>query len=61
MKKDLFISKSIIILIDYLCYFCPSIHGLQRIIDLYLLYASSHNITYNFQKTLGLSSTSNNF
>ena len=38
-----------------------SIHALQRIIDVCHSYASSHNITFNCQKTLGLSFASRNF
>ena len=46
---------------DDLCCFCPSIHGLQRIIDVCHSYASTHNIIFNCQKTPGLPFVSSNF
>ena len=64
MKVGCFVGKSLVnhlLFADDLCCFCPSIHGLQRIIDVYQSYASSHNIIFNCQKTLSLSFASSNF
>ena len=64
LKVGCFVGKSLVnhlLFADDLCYFCPSIHGLQRIIDVCHSYASSHNIIFNCQKTLGLSFASSNF
>ena len=64
MKVGCFVGKSLInhlSFADDLCCFCPSIHDLQRIIAICHSYASSHNIIFNCQKTLGLSFASNNF
>ena len=44
-----------------MCCFCPSIHGLQCIIDVCHSYAFSHNIIFNCQKTKGLSFAYSNF
>ena len=63
IKVGCFVGKSLVnylLFADDLCCFCPSIHGLQRIIDVCHSYASSH-IIFNCQKTLGLSSASSNF
>ena len=65
IKVGCFVGKSLVnhlLFADDLCCFCPSIQGLQYIIDACHSYASSHN-TYNIQlsKTLGLSFASNNF
>ena len=64
MKVGCFVEKSLVnhlLFADDLCCFCPSIYGLQRIINVYDSYASSHNIIFNCQKTLGLSFASTNF
>ena len=64
MKVRCFVGKSLInhlLYADDLCCFCSTIHGLQRIIDACHSYASSHNIIFNCQKTLGLSFASSNF
>ena len=64
MKVGCFVGKSLVnhlLFADDLCCFCPSIHGLQRIIDVCHSYGSSHNIIFNCQKTLGLSFASSNF
>ena len=64
MKVGYFVGKSLVnylLFADDLCCFCPSIHSLQRIIDVCYSYVSSHNIIFNFQKTLGLSFASSNF
>ena len=55
MKVGCFVGKSLInhlLFADDLCCFFPSIHGLQRIIDVCHLYAFSYNIIFNCQKTL---------
>ena len=64
IKVGCFVGKSLVnhlLFADDLCCFCPSIHGLQRIIDVCHSYASSHNIIFNCQKRLGLSFASRNF
>ena len=50
IKVGCFVGKSFVnhlLFADDLCCFCPSIHGLQRIIDVCHSYASSHNIIFN--------------
>ena len=57
MKIGCFVKKSLVnhlLCADDLCCFCPSIHGLHHI-NVCHLYASSHNIIFNLQKTLSLS------
>ena len=64
IKVGCFVGKSLVnhsLFADDLCCFCPSIHGLQRIIDVCHSYVSSHNIIFNCQKTLGLFFASSNF
>ena len=64
MKVECFVGKFLInhlLFADDLCCFFPCIRGLQRIIDVCHSYASSHNIIFNCQRTLGLSFVSSNF
>ena len=64
LKVGCFVGKSIVshlLFADDLCCFYPSIYGLERFIDVCHWYASSHNIIFNCQKTLGLSFASSNF
>ena len=38
--------------VDDICVFCPSVRGLQRILDVCQAYAESHGIIFNFNKTV---------
>ena len=64
MKVGCFVGKSLVndlLFADDLSSFCPSICGVQHIIDVCHSYAFSHNIIFNCQKTLSLSFASSNF
>ena len=37
---------------DNVCVFCPSVHWLQRILDVWQAYAESHGIIFNLNKTV---------
>ena len=56
-KIGCFVGKSLVnhlLFADDLCCFCPSIYGLQRIIDVCHSYASSHNNNIQLSKNTRL-------